>query len=102
MCLDLLLSPSMIAWMLIASIVILVIAIILVSIIPTEKEKPMTEELPVVKKCIECGEKPKYTEAKGNMPTKVHCKNCDREASSGISPERAIQIWNRMNAKERD
>ena len=99
--LDLHLSPLMIAWTLIASTVILVIAITLVSIIPTEKEKPMTEELPVVKKCTECGEKPKYTEAKGNMPTKVHCKDCDRKASSGISPERAIQMWNQMNRKKR-
>ncbi len=58
-------------------------------------------KLPPISPCIECGKTPKFIKAKGKMPTKVYCEECDRLASSGIAPERAIRIWNRMNAKER-
>ncbi len=58
-------------------------------------------EFPTLKECKECGQPPTLTLAKGKMPTKVHCEECDRLASSRISPERAVQLWNRMN-RERD
>jgi len=58
-------------------------------------------QLPTIKVCKECGETPTFTKAKGKMPTKVYCEECDRLASSGISPERAVQLWNQMN-KERE
>ncbi len=69
----------------------------------TKKSKRTNKmtKLPPISPCIECGKTPKFTLSKGKMPTKVYCEECDRLASSGIAPERAIRIWNRMNAKER-
>jgi hypothetical protein len=59
----------------------------------------MAEE---IKKCNECGDVP-TVEMKGlsnsttRKQTKILCANCDRDASSTISRDRAILYWNNIN-----
>jgi hypothetical protein len=89
----------MIAWILAISIGTLIVVVILYEIL--QKNENKKENLMRIKVCKECGKRPTFTKAKGKMPTKVHCKKCDRKASSSIAPERAIQLWNNMNREEK-